>query len=227
MNRGVSDIPGFLYRDDSESLYGALFAYSKDFLSSFYKEGLVQADTELNNFLSVLSNPADDSIAFIKGFPGLSLVTELGDVASILAQVLWVCGVQYHALNSFKRHNFDVVYPTHPGKILAALPATKGSLTDDEVQLKYIAGENINQFDSFYLSQAGGFSFFPLLQKPDRLTNFHNSNTDSAQTANAAVTLRQKLLAISKEIRERESANDKAPKYLLLDPKMLPHDLYV
>lgn len=33
-----------------------------------------------------------------------------------------------------------VVYPNHPGKILAAPPAQKGKLTDDDVMARYIAG---------------------------------------------------------------------------------------
>ena len=55
-------------------------------------------------------------------------MTNLKDVSAPLSQILWITGVEHHALNSFRIFDFDLVYPSHPGKILALLRPCKGML---------------------------------------------------------------------------------------------------
>ena len=69
--------------------------------------------------------------------------------------------------------------------------------------------------------------FYPLLQKPSRLTNIYLSDTEDLLMAVAAVALRQELRAISARIVKREAANVDSPRYLLLDPSNLPLNLYI
>lgn len=56
-------------------------------------------------------------------------------------------GVYHHAINSHRVYDFDVAYPSHPGKILAAPLATKGVLTDDDVLFQYIYQPRKVEFD--------------------------------------------------------------------------------
>ena len=164
-------------------------------------------------------------------------------MSTLLTQILWISGVEHHALNSFRGLNFDLVYPSHPGKILAPLPTSKGILSDDQVQQDYISGAGFTALEAtsagaytpdlttlaisspvaFFLgTQYFAFVFYPLLQKPSRLTNIHLSDTEDMQTAKVAIALRQQLRVISARIVKREVANVDSPKYLLLDPAALP-----
>jgi hypothetical protein len=251
--RGVMDIPGFLYRDDGEITYDALRTYTRKYLAGSYrKRGSVQGDPELQNFLGALTN-SSDTIAFLNGFPTGAEVRNLKDVSELLAQILWISGVEHHALNSFRILNFDLVYPSHPGKILSPLPASTGTLTDDQVQQNFISGSGLsgsslstaqaastanfvpdfttmdigNPLAFFLGTQALAFEFYPLLQKPNRLTNIYLSDTEDKPTAKAALALRQRLRVISKRIVEREAATTGTFKYLLLDPTNLPFYLYI
>jgi len=246
--RGVTDIPGFLYRDDAAAIYNALYAYSEIYLAAFYKKpDSVMKDAELQGFLAALTNTSD-SIAFLKGFPTTADVTNIKEVSALLTQILWVTGVKHHALNSYRSFNFDSVFPSHPRKILAPLPPRKGTLSDDEVQQDYISGagftaaeatsqdrytpdlttlEIANPLALFLSTQILAFVFYPLLQKPSRLTNIYLSDTEGLLMAVAAVALRQELRAISARIVKREAANIDSPRYLLLDPATLPLNLYV
>jgi hypothetical protein len=113
--RGVADIPGFLYRDDAGDIYDALHAYVKQYLDSFYQTPRdVQGDAELAAFLAPLSNATDaytpSNVAYIKGFPSPGEMRTPDDVARILTQVLWMAGVQHHALNSFRILKYDRAY---------------------------------------------------------------------------------------------------------------------
>ena len=246
--RGVTDIPGFLYRDDAVALYKALYAYSERYLAAFYmKPDSVVKDVELQGFLAALTNPSD-SIAFLKGFPTTADVTNIKGASTLLTQILWITGVQHHALNSFRSLNFDLVFPSHPGKILAPLPNRTGRLSDDQVQRKYISGAGFTAAEAtsedmytpdfttleikdplalFLSTQIFAFAFYPLLQKPSRLTNMYLSDTEDLLMAVAAVALRQELRAISAHIVKREAANVDSPRYLLLDPATLPLNLYI
>jgi hypothetical protein len=212
--RGVTDIPGFLYRDDAAAIYNALYAYSEKYLASFYKRpDSVVTDVELQGFLAALTNPSE-SIAFLKGFPTTAEGTGIKDVSTLLSQILWITGVKHHALNSHRLLNFDFVFPSHPGKILASLPGSTGTLSDDKVQQNYISGagftaaeatsedtyildltmlEIANPLAFFLGTQGFAFAFYPLLQKPNRLTNIYLSDTEDLQTAKAAIALRQEL----------------------------------
>lgn len=246
--RGVADIPGFLYRDDGAALYDALYKYANKYLAGSYrKSNSVTNDPELQGFLAALTN-SSNSIAYLNGFPSGDDVTSLQDVSALLAQILWITGVGHHALNSFRILNFDLVYPSHPGKILDLLPASKGTLTDDQVQQDYISGAGFSPAQvtstdhftpdlttlsignplSFFIGTQGlAFAFYPLLQKPSRLTNIYLSDTENLKTAKAAIVLRRNLRAISARIIKREAGNNNSPKYLLLDPASLPFNLYI
>ncbi len=110
--RGVADIPGFLYRDDAGATYDALHAFVQQHLAPFYKTASdVQGDTELAAFLAPLSDatgaytPAN--LAYLKGFPSSSEVQTPEDVARMLTQILWLAGVQHHALNSYRILDYD------------------------------------------------------------------------------------------------------------------------
>lgn len=249
--RGVADIPGFLYRDDGAALYDALNAYTDKYLASFYKtRGSVRNDVELQGFLAALTN-SSDSVAYLNGFPSGADVTSLKEVSALLAQILWITGVEHHALNSFRVLNFDGVYPSHPGKILAPLPSSTGTLSDDEVQQDFISGAGFSAAEAtsediytpdmttlaiddplafFVGTQAFAFAFYPLLQKPGRLTNIYlpaKEDLEDVLAPLATISLRQDLRAISARILKREAANDNSPKYLLLDPASLPFNLYI
>jgi hypothetical protein len=160
---------------------------------------------ELQGFLAALTNPSE-SIAFLKGFPTTAEVTGIKDVSTLLTQILWITGVKHHALNSHRLLNFDLVFPSHPGKILASLPGSTGTLSDDKVQQNYISGagftaaeatsedaytldltmlEIANPLAFFLGTQGFAFAFYPLLQKPNRLTNIYLSDTEDLQTAKA------------------------------------------
>lgn len=247
-SRGVADLPGFLYRDDSAAIYDSLYAFAEKFLSTSYsKPGAVHGDVELQAFLAALTNPKDATL-YLKGFPTSADMRTLQDVSALLAQVLWVTGVQHHALNSARVFDFDLVYPSHPGKILAPLPASKGKLTDDKVQQRYLSGagftaeeatstdtdiytpdmtELANPIAYFAGTQAFAFAFHPLLQKPNRLANMQLSDADVPVATQAAMTLRQELRNISAQILEREANNKDSPRYVLLDPETLPFNLYI
>jgi hypothetical protein len=233
--RGVSDVPGFLYRDDAGAIHDALLTYTKKYLADSYrKPGSVQGDPELQAFLGALTN-SSNSIAFLKNFPTSSEVRNLKDISELLAQILWIGGVFHHSLNSYTLLEYGLVYPSHPGKILAPLPASVGTLTDDTMLQLYISGAmSGNQTTSigppleFFLGTQGtAFAFFPLLQKTGRLTNIYLSDTEDKRTAKAAIALRQRLRAISKRIYKREAAVTDVPKYTLLDPAILPFNLYI
>jgi hypothetical protein len=253
--RGVSDIPGFLYRDDGQALYDSLLKYSEGYLSSSYKKrGTVQGDAELKGFLDALTKNSS-SVAYLEGFPTSSEMSTLKDVSKMLAQILWIGGVQHHALNSFRILDFDLVYPSHPGKILSPLPSTKGTLTDDMVAQEYISGAALTATsaeaqvaytnpDTIYVAdmsalsigppiqffvgtQAFAFAFYPLLQKPNRLTNIYLSDMEDKRSAQVALRLRQDLREIGAAIIKREEANTDSPKYVLLDPAQLPFNLYI
>lgn len=111
-SRGVADIPGFLYRDDAQASYDALHAFVTQHLAPFYQTAAdVQGDTELAAFLAPLSNaigaytPAN--LAYLKGFPSVAEMQTPEDVARMLTQILWLAGVQHHALNSYRILNYD------------------------------------------------------------------------------------------------------------------------
>lgn len=245
--RGVSDVPGYLYRDDAGAIFKALRTYSKKYLAGSYrKRGSVRGDPELRDFLAALTN-SSNSLAFLQGFPTSAEVRNLKDVSELLAQILWIGGVLHHALNSYTLLEYGLVYPSHPGKILAPLPASTGTLTDDTMLQLYISGamsgnqasaaktsaSQISTMDigtplEFFLGTQGtGFAFFPLLQKTGRLTNIYLSDTEDKRTAKAAIALRQRLRAISKRIYKREAAVTDVPKYTLLDPAILPFNLFI
>jgi hypothetical protein len=66
--RGVSDIPGFLYRDDGAALYDALYVYMEKYLAASYKKrGSVENDVELQGFIAALTDPSEPT-AFLNGF---------------------------------------------------------------------------------------------------------------------------------------------------------------
>ena len=167
----------------------------------------------------------------------------------MLAQILWIAGVQYHALNSFRILDFDLVYPSHPGKILSPLPSAKGTLTDDMVAQEYISGAALTATSAeaqvaythtdmsalsigppiqfFVGTQGVARAFYPLLQKPNRLTNIYLSDMEDKRSAQVALRLRQDLREIGAKIIKREEANTDSPKYVLLDPAQLPFNLYI
>lgn len=110
--RGVTDIPGFLYRDDGSDLYDALHTYVKDYLKSFYtSDADVQGDPELAAFLAPLSNSTGaytpENVAYLKGFPSSAQMRTREDVARMLTQILWIGGVAHHALNSYRVFDYD------------------------------------------------------------------------------------------------------------------------
>lgn len=76
-------------------------------------------------------------------------------------------------------------------------------------------------------TQNFAFDFYPLLQKPERLTTAFLSNSHDKRSAVAAAKLRDTLLSISKNIEAREAATTDAPDYLILDPVKLPFFLFI
>lgn len=104
---------------------------------------------------------------------------------------------------------------------LEAQAWVKNTETDVDVQ-------SIGTPIQFFIgTQKFAFDFYPLLQKPERLTNAFLSNSHDKQSAAAAAQLRSNLLSISKKIEAREAATTDAPKYTLLDPIRLPFYLYI
>lgn len=150
----------------------------------------------------------------------------------MLAQILWIAGLQHHALNSFRILDFDLVYPSHPGKILSPLPSAKGTLTDDMVAQDYISGAALmatsaeaqvayTHPDTIYVAdmsalsigppiqffvgpQGFAFAFYPLLQTPNRLTNIYLSDMEDKRSAQVALKLRQDLREIGARILKRD-----------------------
>lgn len=110
-SRGIDNLPGFLYRDDAAAIHDALHEYVKEYLAPFYHTADdVQHDPELAAFLSPLSSSSNETggnLAYLQSFPSSKEMRTPEDVTRMLTQVLWIAGVQHHALNSFRILNYD------------------------------------------------------------------------------------------------------------------------
>lgn len=107
-SRGIDHIPGFLYRDDASAIYEALHEYVTEYIAPFYKTADdVQTDPELLAFLSPLSDSSSGNRAYLQGFPSPKEMRTPQDVARMLTQLLWIAGVQHHALNSYRILHYD------------------------------------------------------------------------------------------------------------------------
>lgn len=82
-------------------------------------------------------------------------------------------------------------------------------------------------FFCFFGTQSVWWTFYPMMQQTQRLTNAYFYNTHDKHSTATTAKLRSTLLAISKRIEKREAATTDAPKYLLLDPIKLPFYLFI
>jgi hypothetical protein len=159
----------------------------------------------------------------------------------VFVQVMWIGGVQHHALNANKVANYDVVYPASPGKLFAAPPARKGVLTSAALLSSYLLPPSVSTLTNttasgwsyFVGTQVAQFEFaiYPPLSPQDQLLNAYTYAWQpppgcpmAARLASAAAALNARLQNISTTIQAREAALAGAlPQFTLLDPAKCPH----
>ena len=231
-NRGVADIPNFLYKEDAGKFYGFFEEFATEYITPYYKEMTVDKDAQLQGFLKDLSTGEPGQSAYIKGFPGPADVKDVKDVVTMTTQMMWLTGVSHHALNTFKAWHYEVAFPLRVGKIYKAAPAEKGQIPDEETLIKEYIYLGPNNSTTAWKTSIGAesipFGFYPFIESEDLMVSgFFRLATD-AKSNEAALKLHTQLVGISDAIRAREAKTaDTLPEYAVLDPRNIPYFVFI
>jgi hypothetical protein len=220
--RGVkTGVPNFDYATDATALQRIISTYVTSYVSSYYRtDARVGSDTELSTMIRKLSS--SDSPVKIKGFP--SSVTSVSSLAEIVTRVIFLAGVQHHALNSYNVQNYYHVYPQNPGKI-PFVPPAKGMITDAVLKDSILMfGLPITSFLPFFLGTISlDYIFSPVLQANQRVDSSFCFPTADGKM-DAFIQMRNSLNDLSNTIQARASRDAAAglvPPYTALDPDNL------
>lgn len=236
--RGIADIPGFAYAQDAGTLYDSFRRYAHTYLRGVYmtmrpRGASMSRDRQLMAFLADVSAGGP---AAIPGFPQpTEAVASYDSLAQVLAQVMWLAA-EHHALNSNKVLNYDTVWPSNPGRVWAAPPPSKGTLTETTLIQTYLLPPVLPHggpgtkllVDAIELGVF--FSLDPQLSQQATVRTAYASVPlispgcrGGAAAAAAAALLGVELTALTNTIARREAAlAGTVPPFTLLDPKQLP-----
>jgi hypothetical protein len=154
--RGVNDIPGYYFRDDSKAYFGVMKKYAKSIVSLMYTTpNDMTADYELQHFLGECGGV---------GLYGMPKSDSLEDLSSFIAKVLFWCTVRH----SYVETAGFALYPYPPASPLkftlkpeemtadvelddAAIQKHLASMSEAADQIALIRSVEIRANDNYYL----------------------------------------------------------------------------
>ncbi|KAE8349446.1 putative arachidonate 5-lipoxygenase [Aspergillus coremiiformis] len=230
-DRGLVDctygpnLTSFPFYDTVAPMVAAIEEFTRVFVESYYpEERLLGEDHELQAWIVEATEEAE----VIDFFPAPLLKRE--DLVSILSHIGFLSGIAHHALNGATVGESMGVLPLHPSSFNQPLPTTKGSI---DSLLPWLHNE------TEALKQASLLVRFnrPLLDEQEgNLPQMFSGSSFLAQTGSAvhhaATRFREKLLAISDEIRGRkfdEHGLSQGMPFIWrsIDPRKIPYYLCV
>ncbi|KAL6485583.1 hypothetical protein MHYP_G00049750 [Metynnis hypsauchen] len=164
--RGLETIPNYYYRDDGLELWNIIYKFVSGFVSHYYSDQDVQADKELQAWLSEIRENGllEHNEA---GFPKSFCTVE--ELAKFVTMVIFTVSAQHAAVNS-GQFEFGGWMPNFPSSLRCPPPRQKGETTMKSVlETLPDVSTTVNAIAIVYLLSQQGEDRYPLGHYPEEL----------------------------------------------------------
>ena len=215
--RGVQELPGYLYRDDAAEVLRAIDDYVRGILQIWYTtDDDVRSDTELQSWVAEIASPSGGRV---EGFP--DVVTSCEELFAIMANVVFRATAQHAAVNNGQFSAYGWV-PNAPAAVYADLP---GTASDEISQAKFYASLP-NRERAFAQTGLAWLLSEPTMGSILRVGEVDAFSREHCYEAFRTVgRFRRQLRAISDDIDERNE--DIGYEYNFLKPQNIDHSISI
>ncbi|XP_055346121.1 allene oxide synthase-lipoxygenase protein-like [Paramacrobiotus metropolitanus] len=221
-HRGVIDktvLPYYPYRDDAIAIFEAIQDYVTVIVKDVYDTTeKIANDWELQQWVAELAKDKDVGGVGIVGIPGNGNFTSPEQIITTLAAIISSCSVA-HAAANFNQYDEYAFPPNYPAFLSGEIPTQKEGYTDRDVLLQ-LPPKSVT-LDTMVVTR--------LLSSKgtNSLGDFEVQYLYDPISVEAAKKLRQRLIVISKSIRERNAQSTTKFPYPWLDPEIVPNSISI
>ncbi|XP_030612224.1 hydroperoxide isomerase ALOXE3-like [Archocentrus centrarchus] len=125
--RGLTDVPGFYYRDDGLKIWNIIHSFVSNVLRHYYKtDDEVQQDTELQNWIQEIFEHgflSQESTGIPQKF------STVDEMVKFVTMVIFTCSAQHTAVNA-GQYDFGAWMPNNPTSLQLPPPTEKGAANE-------------------------------------------------------------------------------------------------
>ncbi|MCM3874468.1 MAG: hypothetical protein ND895_27570 [Pyrinomonadaceae bacterium] len=215
--RGVDDasrLPDYPYRDDALLLWGAISHWVENYVNHYYtSDAAVQADTELQNWVTELV--ADDG-GRLNNIGAANRISQRTELVDLITLICFTASAQHAAVNFPQAPLMSYLPATPPAGYSPLSSLTQEGFSENDF-LKFLPPLEIAQalVDILYLLSSVYYT---------RLGDYGNDYFTDPVIQNHLVEFQQELLKIEDEINER---NKTRTPYEFLLPSKIPQSINI